>query len=173
MNKKFPNLKLNKFDRFDKSLKQAIGIFKSIKPNSAAELQSLKVFLSQFNDPITAAKKGRISPFEYFTSNDFKNMPERNKIFSKWFNSKISNKFKIISSLPSPVAGKTFGDITLGDKNIEDVRQAIIAGQYLGYSPEDIARYVIKNYVPGGWEAEEINFKGNLNKLLKALRLIL
>jgi len=100
-----------------------------------AEREAIGAFLSQFDDPIAAARQGEIGPKEY--------LPSRNELLAEHLNKHITP-----TKLPMTPYGKSLGQ--LGP--IEDARDGIAIGLAYGYRPEDVARYVIQNYIPHGFE---------------------
>jgi hypothetical protein len=151
---------------------QIIEAYKSIKPNAKAEAKAISDFMSQFDDPIEAAARGDIGPLDDLPEGILNKVPGRNKAFAKWFNSDKGNTSAKSSFHPN--AGKDFGDYSLPSLkegySHEDARQAIMAGQNLGYKPEDIAHYLIRNYIPGGMKASNQGFDGiNTRAILKAI----
>lgn len=125
--------------------------------SEGGEKKAIKDFLSQFKDALEAAKQGTIepSPETY--------LPTRDKKFAKNF------KLKTKTELGTPslkYLKKNYGiaDMEPG----ESAEEAIEVGKKLGYRPEDIAHYLVRNYVPGGIEYLEGNGKKpNLKKFLK------
>jgi hypothetical protein len=128
--------------------------------NQSEEIGTIKEFLSQFDDPIDAAVQGELGPDES------RYLDTRDEEFAKNLGTDKGYKTTKKTSLGKPILKflkKNYGVSDVG--LIESAKDAITIGQKLGYKPEDIAHYLVRNYVPGGIEFLEGNGKApDLNK---------
>lgn len=110
-----------------------------LENNLDAEKQAIKEFLQQFPNPVKFARQGEIEPdpSTYAKSRD--------EDFAK----RIGKEPSVTSKTPLTARLKKLG----APHNGEDARLAISNGRRLGYRDEDIAHYLIRNYIPDGDKA--------------------
>ena len=122
--------------------------FTGYSTDPAEEFAAIDRFLDQFDDPLKAARAGQIEP-------DESAYKDRDEEFAKWFNGQHAHyktTQKSNSGIPETRIRtlKRQGIELPPGHHIEHAELAIAIGQALGYRPEDIAHYLVQNYLPFG-----------------------